>query len=125
MSDERYTEEHEWARLEEDGSVTVGLSDYAQGQLGDIVYVELPAVGKEFNAGDEVCVVESVKAAGELYAPISGRVLAVNELLNEEPELINTSAEEDGWFLKMDPDDPEELDNLMDKAAYDEFTDDL
>ncbi len=121
MQDDKYTEDHEWARLEDDGSVTVGLTDYAQEQLGDIVYVELPELGKVLNSGDEAAVVESVKAAGEVYAPLSGKVIAVNEELNEEPELVNTSPDEDGWFLKMEPRDAGELDNLMDKAEYEKY----
>ena len=121
MSDSKYTEEHEWVRLEEDGNVTVGITDYAQEQLGDVVYIELPEVGARLNAGDEAAVVESVKAAGEVKSPVSGEILSVNEKLADDSELVNTSPTDDGWFFTMSIDDVTELDGLMDEDAYQEF----
>jgi glycine cleavage system H protein len=121
MSDTRYTKTHEWVRLEQDGNVTVGITDHAQDQMGDIVYVELPEVGKEVKTGAEVAVVESVKAASDIYVPVNGRVIAVNERLQDEPELVNSGAEGDGWFLKLAPDDPAEMEQLMDKETYETF----
>lgn len=113
----KYTQDHEYILA--DG--TVGISVYAQEQLGDIVYVELPAVGKKLSKGDEAAVVESVKAASEIYAPASGTVIAVNDGLSGEPGLINTAAEGEGWIFKLELDDPSELDSLMDAAAYAEM----
>lgn len=121
MGDIKYTKEHEWMRLDDDGHVTIGITDYAQDQLGDIVYVELPETGAEITAGEEVAVVESVKAASDVYVPFNGKVVAVNEQLEEEPELVNSSPEADGWFLKIAPSDPAELDKFMDKTAYEDF----
>ena len=121
MSDTRYTKTHEWVRLEQDGNVTVGITDHAQDQMGDIVYVELPEVGKEVKTGAEVAVVESVKAASDIYMPVNGRIIAVNERLQDEPELVNSGAEGDGWFLKIAPDDPAEMEKLMDKETYETF----
>lgn len=117
-SELRYASSHEWARLEEDGTVTVGISDHAQGQLGDVVYVELPDMGQILSVGDEAGVVESVKAASDVYAPISGEVIAVNELLEDEPETVNSEPYEDGWFYKLKPEDINELDNLLNADAY-------
>ena len=125
MSELKYTEEHEWLRLDEDGSVTVGITDYAQEQLGDVVYVELPEVGSKLDAGDEVVVVESVKAAGEVKSPIAGEIIAVNEQLTDEAELVNSSPLDAGWFFKMKPDDIDELDAFMDEQAYEEFLETL
>ena len=121
MSELKYTEEHEWLRLDEDGSVTVGITDYAQEQLGDVVYVELPEVGSKLDAGDEVAVVESVKAAGEVKSPIAGEIIAVNEQLANEAELVNSSPVDAGWFFKMKPDNIDELDAFMDEQTYEEF----
>ena len=121
MSDLRLTEEHEWLRLQEDGSVRVGITDYAQEQLGDVVYVELPEPGSRVSAGDEAAVVESVKAAGEVKAPVTGEITSVNERLGDEPELVNSSPLDDGWFFTMNIDDPAELEALMDEDAYAEF----
>ena len=121
MSESKYTEEHEWVRLEEDGRVTVGITDYAQEQLGDVVYIELPEVGARMNAGDEAAVVESVKAAGEVKSPVSGEILSVNDKLADDSELVNTSPMDDGWFFTMSIDDASELDGLMDEDAYQEF----
>ncbi|RMF11693.1 MAG: glycine cleavage system protein GcvH [Alphaproteobacteria bacterium] len=118
--DIRFTEDHEWIRVE-DGVGTVGVTDYAQRQLGDVVYVEVPEVGKAFTKGDESAVVESVKAASEIYAPVSGEVTAANEGLAEEPALVNSSPMADGWFYKIRLADPSELEDLMDEAAYKDF----
>ena len=102
-SELRYASSHEWARLEKDGTVVVGITDHAQNQLGDVVYVELPDIGQVLSSGEEAGVVESVKAASDVYAPISGEVLAVNELLEDEPETVNSEPYEDGWFYKLQP----------------------
>lgn len=98
-----YTSEHEWLRKEEDGTVTVGITDHAQSALGDLVYVELPEIGQEVEAGGEMAVVESVKAASDVYAPISGEVVAVNEDLADDPEKINADPYEDGWIVRLQP----------------------
>ena len=124
MSGIKYTQDHEWVRLEGD-TATCGISDYAQEQLGDVVYVELPEVGKSIAARDQFAVVESVKAASEVYAPASGTVTEVNEALADDPTLVNQSATGDGWFVKMTLDDASELDALMDEAAYKSFVDGL
>ncbi len=120
MSGLRYSEEHEWVLVEGD-IATVGISEFAQGQLGDVVFVDLPEVGREVIRGDECAVVESVKAASEIYAPISGEVVEVNEELTEAPSLVNDSAEADGWFFKVRLSDPSELKELMDAATYKTF----
>ena len=113
----RFTQDHEYVRV--DGTTgTVGITDYAQDQLGDIVYVELPKVGQKLKKGDEAAVVESVKAASEIYAPVSGTVLAVNDALNQDPGLINQEAAGAGWIFTVALDDPAELEALMDDAAY-------
>ena len=120
MSGERFTQDHEWIRV--DGDVgAVGITDYAQGQLGDVVFVELPELGRQVSKGDEVAVVESVKAASEVYAPISGEVVAANDALADQPALVNQAPLGDGWFFKLRLSDPAELDGLMDQAAYDAF----
>ncbi len=113
----RYTKEHEWVRLEGDVA-TVGISDYAQDQLGDVVYVELPEIGRQVERSKELAVVESVKAASEVYAPVGGEVIEVNEALNADPSLVNAGAQSDGWFCKLRIRDPGELDKLMDEEAY-------
>ena len=115
--DVKYTKDHEWAKLEGD-TVTIGINDYAQDQLGEIVFVELPEEGDTFSVEDEFGSVESVKAVSELYSPISGEIVAVNEELEDSPELVNTDCYQGGWIIKIKPDDPSELDALMDKAAY-------
>ncbi|HHJ1295818.1 glycine cleavage system protein GcvH [Pseudomonas sp. P1B16] len=116
-ADLRFAESHEWARLESDGTVTVGISDHAQEALGDVVFVELAEVGKVFAQGDAAGVVESVKAASDIYAPIAGEVIAVNDALADNPELLN--AEPYGaWIFKLQPSDKAELDKLLDAAAY-------
>ncbi len=117
----RYTEDHEYIRV--DGKTgTVGITNYAQDQLGDIVFVELPSVGQKLKKGDEAAVVESVKAASEIYSPASGTVSEVNTALTGEPGLINTAADGDGWIYKLSLDAPAELDSLMDDAAYAKHT---
>ena len=117
----RYTKTHEWVRLESDGTITVGISDHAQDLLGDMVFVELPEVGTQFVSGDDCAVVESVKAASDVYAPVAGEVCEVNETLTESPETVNQSPYEDGWLFKMTPEDTEEANDLMDAAAYAEY----
>ena len=114
----KYTRSHEWARVEADGSITVGLSDHAQEALGDVVFVELPEVGTGLSAGDEAGVVESVKAASDIYAPVSGEVLAINPLLEDAPETVNSDPYVDGWFYRLQPSDSSELDNLLSAADY-------
>ncbi|MEN8638880.1 glycine cleavage system protein GcvH [Pseudomonas sichuanensis] len=116
-ADLRFAESHEWARLEADGTVTVGISDHAQQALGDVVFVELAEVGKVFEAGDAAGVVESVKAASDIYAPIGGEVIAVNEELADSPELLNEEPYE-SWIFKLKPSNPAELDKLLDAAGY-------
>ena len=116
----RYASSHEWARLE-DGLVVVGVSDFAQESLGDVVYVELPEVGFDAQTGSEVGVVESVKAAADIYAPVSGTVVAVNDALEDAPELVNQDPYGDGWFYKLEPADTTQLDDLLDADAYDEL----
>ena len=120
MASLKYTDQHEWVAVEGD-TATVGITDYAQGQLGDVVFVELPEEGKSFAIGDQAAVVESVKAAAEVYAPISGEIVEVNEALNGKPELVNEDAIGDGWFFKISIDDETELDSLMDEKEYREF----
>ena len=120
----RYTKDHEYVRIDGDVAV-VGISDYAQGQLGDVVFVELPEIGKAVEKGKEAAVVESVKAASEVYAPISGEVVEVNSELEAAPGLVNEDAEGKGWFLKLKLSNPDELSELMDEAAYKAFLDTL
>jgi len=119
-SDLKYAATHEWARLEEDGTITVGISDHAQDALGDVVYVELPELEQVIAAGDEAGVVESVKAASDVYAPISGTICAINEALEDAPETVNSDAYTDGWFFKMQPADIGELEELLDAEGYGE-----
>lgn len=115
-----FTQDHEW--IDVDGNVgTVGITDYAQSQLGDITYVDLPAAGAAVKKGDAPCVVDSVKAASDVYSPVSGTVEAANEALEAEPELVNSDAEMGGWLFRVTMSDPSELDGLMDRAAYDEY----
>ena len=124
MSDRRYTADHEWIEAA-DGVATIGITDYAQDQLGDVVFVELPEVGQAVEKGAEACVVESVKAASEVYAPVSGEVTAVNAALVDNPGLVNESPFGDGWFIKIKLADPAELDDLLDEAAYKSFVEGL
>lgn len=118
MSQMRITEDHEWIRMESDGTGTVGITHFAQEQLGDIVFVELPEVGKKLAKGDDAAVIESVKAAAECKAPVSGTVTEVNSALAEQPGTVNQDPTGAGWFFKMKPDDPKEIDALMDEATY-------
>ncbi|GAA4652687.1 glycine cleavage system protein GcvH [Kistimonas scapharcae] len=120
-SELRYVSSHEWIRMEEDGTVTIGITDHAQASLGDVVFVELPEVGSEVSANDEAGVVESVKAASDLYAPLSGEVVAINEALEEAPELVNSEPYGEGWFFRLKPSDEGELSDLMDADAYAEL----
>jgi glycine cleavage system H protein len=120
MSTIRYSKDHEWIAID-GGHATIGITDHAQGQLGDVVFVELPAVGASVTAGTQAAVVESVKAASEVYAPVTGEVTAVNKDLEGDPAMVNRSAEGEGWFMKVKLADMKELDGLMDKAAYDRF----
>jgi glycine cleavage system H protein len=116
-SELRYTKSHEWLRVEDDGLITVGISDHAQELLGDLVFVELPEQGTEFVAGDECCVVESVKAASDVYMPVSGEVVEVNEALADEPEIINDSPYDNGWLFRIKA-SADEMDELLDADAY-------
>ena len=122
----KYTKQHEWVAINDgDEKAAVGITDYAQKQLGDIVYVELPGIGVKVNKGDEAAVVESVKAAAEVYSPISGEISEVNENLADSPELINNEAETNGWFFKLVPSEENELEELMNKEGYDSYIRDL
>jgi glycine cleavage system H protein len=114
----KYTKSHEWIRQEADGTVTIGITDHAQELLGDLVFVELPEAGSEVTAEDAVCVVESVKAASDVYMPISGEITEVNEALNDAPETINDSPFDDGWLFKVKPSAEVEMEELMDADAY-------
>ena len=121
MSDLKYTKDHEWVRVEGDAAI-IGSSDFAQEQLGDVVFVELPAIGKQFKQGDEAAVIESVKAASEVYAPVGGEVVEINLPLGDNPGLVNEAPTGEGWFLKIRISDTSELDALMDENAYQKFT---
>jgi glycine cleavage system H protein len=121
-ADLKYTESHEWVRLEADGTLTVGITEYAQDALGDIVFVELPQVGKSFTAGDDAAVVESVKAASDIYAPVSGTVTAVNQSVADAPDSINADAYS-AWLFKLAPSDANAINGLLDAAAYGKATD--
>lgn len=116
--DLRYLASHEWARKNADGTVTLGVTDYAQESLGDVVYIELPEVGAQVTAHEESGVVESVKAASDIFSLVSGEVVEVNEILADEPELVNESPYADGWFFRVRPDDLTELDDSMDAEGY-------
>jgi glycine cleavage system H protein len=116
----RYTKDHEWIRPEGDVAV-IGITDYAQSQLGDVVYVELPEIGRHVEQGKEAAVVESAKAASEVYAPVSGEVVAVNDAIAGDPAKVNADAMGEGWFIKIRLDDPQQLEALMDEAAYEAF----
>ena len=124
MSETKYTEDHEWIRLDGD-TATVGITDYAQTQLGDVVFVELPDVGRKLDKGGEAAVVESVKAASEVYAPVAGEVVAVNDALTDNPALVNQDAAGEGWFLKIRIANAADLAGLMDEAAYKNFVEGL
>lgn len=125
MSELKFTEDHEWIRMEDDETGVCGITDYAQDQLGELVFVELPEVGTELTQGSEAAVIESVKAAGELKAPVSGTILEVNESLADEPETVNNDPQGDGWFIKIKINDASELESLMDEDAYQKYIDGL
>jgi glycine cleavage system H protein len=116
--DLKFLKSHEWARMEDDGTVTVGISDHAQGQLGDLVYVELPSVGDTVDAGNACAVVESVKAASDVYSPVSGTILKVNDALADRPETINEDAFGEGWIFKLKPSSPAEMEELLTPDDY-------
>ncbi|MEA3458588.1 MAG: glycine cleavage system protein GcvH [Candidatus Thermoplasmatota archaeon] len=118
-NDLKYTDTHEWLKIKGD-NVLIGITDHAQSELTDIVFAELPEVGKELKKGDELCVVESVKSVSEIYAPISGKVVGVNEKLEDTPEIINESPYDDGWLVELEIKDKEELDDLLDSESYKE-----
>ena len=118
----KYAENHEWVRLEDDGMVVVGISDYAQDALGDIVYVDLPEVGRTVDAGEGFAEVESTKSVNDVYSPVAGEITAINEALFDTPELVNQDPYQQGWFVKVDPAEGATLDSLMDAAAYQAYT---
>lgn len=120
-SDLKYTRDHEWLRLEDDSVVTIGITDHAQAQLGDLVFVEVPETGSSLGAGDAAAVVESVKAASDVYAPIAGEVVGANEQLDESPELVNNDPFGEGWIYKLRVENPDALDELMSAADYEAF----
>ena len=122
--DLKFLSSHEWARVEADGTITIGISDHAQDLLGDIVFVELPEVGQSVDAENDTAIVESVKAASDIYSPLSGEVIEVNSLLEDQPEIINSSPYENGWFFKLTPSDMGELDNLLSPEDYSEVCED-
>ncbi len=122
--DLKFLSSHEWVRVEVDGTVTVGISDHAQDLLGDIVFVELPEVGQSIDAESDAAIVESVKASSDVYSPLSGEVIEVNSLLEDQPEIINSSPYDDGWFYKMSPSDLSEIDNLLSPEDYSEVCED-
>lgn len=124
MAELKFTEEHEWIRVEGDVG-TVGITTYAQEQLGDVVFVELPEVGRQIEKGKEMAVVESVKAASEVYAPVSGEVVEANAAVADDPAKVNADAQGDGWFVKIRLSDKSQLDGLMDEAAYKKFVEGL
>ena len=117
----KFTKTHEWVRVEEDGTLTVGISDHAQDLLGDMVFVEMPDVGDNFGAGDDCAVVESVKAASDVYCPVSGEIIAANTELADTPETVNKEPYGDGWLFKINPADPEEVNELLDAEQYREL----
>jgi glycine cleavage system H protein len=121
MSEVKYTEDHEWLRREADGTLTIGITTHAQEQLGDIVFVQLPEVGRRIKAGEEAVVIESVKAAADIKMPVGGEIVAVNTALNDAPETVNQDPMDTGWFLRVRPDAKGEIPGLMDKAAYDKL----
>ncbi|MFT4651800.1 MAG: glycine cleavage system H protein [Porticoccaceae bacterium] len=114
----KYARSHEWARLDSEGTVLIGITDHAQEALGDVVYVELPEIGAEIDAGAEIAVVESVKAASDIYSPVSGQVVEVNQTLEDEPEAVNRSPYADGWLFRIKLSNPDELNDMMDVDSY-------
>jgi len=116
----KYSKSHEWIDICDNIGI-IGVSEYAQGELGEVVYIELPDCGKDIQKGNEIAVLESTKAAADVYSPVSGKIIAVNDALGEQPELINNSPEEGGWLVKLDLTHPEELEELMERENYEEF----
>ena len=125
MSETRYTTDHEWARSEEDEIATIGITEFAQEQLGDIVFIDLPETGSIFDAGEEIAVIESVKAAAELKTPVTGEIVEVNEELTDSPELVNESPTDEGWFCKIQMSETSEFDALMNEQQYEDYTSNL
>ena len=121
----RYTREHEWVRLEGDGTLTVGITDHAQEALGDVVFVELPEGDRQLAEGESCAVVESVKAASDIYAPVAGTVVETNEMLTEDPSLVNRDAEGEAWFFRIEPEDADAFEGLMDEDDYKAFLETL
>jgi glycine cleavage system H protein len=118
MAETRYTTDHEWVRLEDDGTLTIGITDHAQEALGDIVFVELPIVDRDVVEGESCATVESTKAANDVFAPVAGRIAEINEAIVEDPGLINRDPLGEGWFWRMEPDDDDKFESLMDEEAY-------
>ena len=125
MAETRYTTDHEWVRLEDDGTLTVGITDHAQEALGDIVFIELPAIDREVAEGESVATVESTKAASDVYAPAAGRIAEINEAVIEDPGLINRDPQGEAWFWRMEPGDEDNFESLMDEEAYQAFLETL
>lgn len=123
MSEMRFTEDHAWVRLEEDGVVVIGVSAYAQEQLGDVVYVQLPDIGRDLKQGEDCTMIESVKTTSDVKCPMSGRVLEINETLLDAPEKLNESPLAEGWLFKLEPVDEAEFEDLMDDEDYEDFVD--
>jgi len=123
LDDRKYAASHEWALLEDDGTVRVGITDHAQEALGDLVFVELPEIGQSVGKGDECSVVESVKAASDIYSPVSGEIIAVNDSLEDSPEAVNEAPYDDGWLFLIQPVDTSELDEMLDADAYQQTID--
>ena len=121
MSDIRYTEDHVWVAIDDDGVATIGISDYAQEQLGDIVYVQLPDIGRDVEEGEEMVMIESVKTTGEIRCPVAGRIIEVNDLLTDTPERINESALDEGWLCRLEPTDEMQIEELMSADDYEDF----
>ena len=120
-SELRYTQTHEWVRVEDDGTLVIGITDHAQSQLGELVFADLPDIGANVSAADEVCVIESVKAASDIYSPISGKIIEINEDLEESPGLVNSDPYGDGWLFRLDPSDPDEFSELLDADSYTQY----
>ena len=121
-ADRRYSKEHEWALLEDDGTVRIGISEFAQHELGDVIYVEMPALGARVTQGEQMGEIESVKAVSDLYSPVTGEIVEVNADVKSKPELVNENPYADGWLVRVKPDDAGELNNLLDPAAYQSIT---
>ena len=125
MIDTQFTENHVWVRLDGGGTATIGISEYAQEQLGDIVFIDLPEVGAESSVGEEISLIESVKSTSDVFAPLTGVVIEINEALAETPEIINDSPLDDGWIFRIEMEDEQELEELMEQDAYEEFIETL